>query len=189
MAQAASGRSQDRARRILDGAQEAFLEQGLRGATMEGIAKRAGVAKPTLYSYYPDKEAVFRAVVERVTDRMIARAEEAFARPGPVADRVATALAAKYGVALEVLAGSPHAEELATGKAAHAGETFAAVQAWLVDRTAEALAAGGIADAAGRARIVVSCVDGLFHAAGGRPDGFAEEVRFVVSRLLEDPAG
>ena len=36
-----------------------MLRDGLRGTTMEAIARQAGIAKATLYAQYPDKEAVF----------------------------------------------------------------------------------------------------------------------------------
>jgi TetR/AcrR family transcriptional regulator, cholesterol catabolism regulator len=35
-----------------------FLESGYRGASMGAIAKRVGIAKPTLYHYWPSKEDI-----------------------------------------------------------------------------------------------------------------------------------
>ena len=43
-----------------------FAEQGFGGATMAAIARRAGVPKANLHYYFPTKEALYRAVVERV---------------------------------------------------------------------------------------------------------------------------
>lgn len=40
-----------------------FLERGFDGATMEAVAKAAGVTKRTLYARYPDKRILFVAVV------------------------------------------------------------------------------------------------------------------------------
>lgn len=52
-------RRSERARlAILDAALEACREQGFAGATMEGIAKRAGVGKQTIYRWWPSKAAV-----------------------------------------------------------------------------------------------------------------------------------
>ena len=48
---------------ILDAAQALVLKHGLRGTSMEAIARQAGVAKPTLYASYPDKPAVFAALL------------------------------------------------------------------------------------------------------------------------------
>ncbi|MEW6079608.1 MAG: TetR/AcrR family transcriptional regulator [Thermodesulfobacteriota bacterium] len=46
-------------RAILGATEEAFFEQGYEAATLEGIARRAGVTKRTLYKYFPSKSALF----------------------------------------------------------------------------------------------------------------------------------
>lgn len=51
-------------RQILEGARAAFLELGYEGASTDEIVRRAGVSKGTLYNYFPDKRAMFAAVVE-----------------------------------------------------------------------------------------------------------------------------
>jgi AcrR family transcriptional regulator len=43
---------------ILDAARASFAQHGLRGTTMDGIAKRARVAKGTVYLYYRAKEDI-----------------------------------------------------------------------------------------------------------------------------------
>lgn len=59
--QAESGDSAKR-RQIVDGAREAFLALGFDAASMGEIARRAGVSKGTLYSYFDSKEALFEAI-------------------------------------------------------------------------------------------------------------------------------
>jgi AcrR family transcriptional regulator len=54
--------------RILDAAQRAFLERGFQSASIDEIAEMAPASKPTIYSHFPGKEALFEAVVERVVD-------------------------------------------------------------------------------------------------------------------------
>jgi AcrR family transcriptional regulator len=51
--------------RILDAARRVFLERGLAGASIDEIAATARAGKPTIYARYPDKEALFAAVVMR----------------------------------------------------------------------------------------------------------------------------
>lgn len=51
----------EKARRILDGARSAFHELGYEGTSVDEIARRAGVSKPTLYTYFGDKQALFAA--------------------------------------------------------------------------------------------------------------------------------
>ena len=52
-------------RQILDGARSVFLGQGFEGASMNDIARVAGVSKGTLYVYFENKERLFAAVVEQ----------------------------------------------------------------------------------------------------------------------------
>ena len=53
-----------KAQQILAGAKDAFLELGYEGASVEEIARRAGVSKGTLYNYFPDKRSLFAIFVE-----------------------------------------------------------------------------------------------------------------------------
>jgi AcrR family transcriptional regulator len=56
-------RAEDRPREICAAALEVFAEKGFAAARLDEIARRAGVSKGTLYLYFEDKEALFRAVV------------------------------------------------------------------------------------------------------------------------------
>lgn len=48
---------------LLDAAVAVFVERGYAGARLEEVARRAGVAKATLYRYYANKLELFKAVV------------------------------------------------------------------------------------------------------------------------------
>ncbi|TYC65527.1 TetR/AcrR family transcriptional regulator [Stappia sp. BW2] len=50
-------------RQILAGARKVFRAKGFDGASMEVIAKEAGVSKGTLYVYFNSKEALFEALI------------------------------------------------------------------------------------------------------------------------------
>jgi len=52
-----------KARQILDGARTVFLAHGFDAASMNDIAREAGVSKGTIYSYFPSKGALFAALV------------------------------------------------------------------------------------------------------------------------------
>jgi AcrR family transcriptional regulator len=55
---------EDRRVQILDAAFEEFAAKGFKGATIKGIAGKAGLQSPALiYWYFPDKEALFREVL------------------------------------------------------------------------------------------------------------------------------
>lgn len=51
--------------RILDAAQQLFLEKGYRSASIDDISETAPASKPTIYAHFPGKEALFAAVVAR----------------------------------------------------------------------------------------------------------------------------
>ncbi len=51
--------------RILDAAQQLFLERGYRSASIDDISEMAPASKPTIYAHFPGKEALFAAVVAR----------------------------------------------------------------------------------------------------------------------------
>ncbi|MFH1148953.1 MAG: TetR/AcrR family transcriptional regulator [Actinomycetota bacterium] len=51
--------------RIQESALEVFAEKGLCGATMVEIARRAGLTGGALYRYYPGKDELFQAVIDR----------------------------------------------------------------------------------------------------------------------------
>ena len=59
-------------RQITEAALATFLAQGLSRTTMAQIAERAGVAKGTIYSYYPSKEALLRGVIEHALSQSAA---------------------------------------------------------------------------------------------------------------------
>lgn len=61
----------ERPQQILEAALAVFAEQGLAGARLEDIARRAGIAKGTIYLYFPNKEELFREVVRHtIGDRL-----------------------------------------------------------------------------------------------------------------------
>ena len=49
---------------ILDAARESFARDGLAGTTVDGIARRAGLAKGTVYLYFKSKDEVLRTINE-----------------------------------------------------------------------------------------------------------------------------
>ena len=67
---------------VLAGAREVFMADGFEGASVDDIARSAGVSKATLYSYFPDKRLLFMEVARHECQRM---AEETAARIAPAA--------------------------------------------------------------------------------------------------------
>ena len=59
---------------VLQGAHDVFMAEGYEGANVDDIAKAAGVSKATLYSYFPDKRALFGAVAQAACEEQTRRA-------------------------------------------------------------------------------------------------------------------
>jgi AcrR family transcriptional regulator len=64
---------------VLDAAFDLFLEHGYEGASMQGVAERAGVTKPVVYACFPSKEELFRALLRREEERILGEIQAAFA--------------------------------------------------------------------------------------------------------------
>jgi AcrR family transcriptional regulator len=58
-------RPEQRRRVIEDAAAALFAERGFSGARLEDIAARAGITKQLLYRHFPDKAALYVALLER----------------------------------------------------------------------------------------------------------------------------
>jgi AcrR family transcriptional regulator len=67
-------------RAILDAAQEIFTEMGYGAASIRDVVRRSGLAAGTFYNYFPDKESVFRAVLDEHTTELRRRLRDARAR-------------------------------------------------------------------------------------------------------------
>jgi TetR/AcrR family transcriptional regulator, mexJK operon transcriptional repressor len=59
---------------IREAAQKIFLDLGFEATSVDAVATTAGVSKGTLYARYRSKEALFRAVVEDLLEKLSARA-------------------------------------------------------------------------------------------------------------------
>ena len=59
---------EEKEEQILEAALDVFSRHGFRGATIDEIAEVAGMSKPNLLYYFRTKEAMHRALIERVLD-------------------------------------------------------------------------------------------------------------------------
>ena len=59
---------------VLEGARNVFMAHGFEGASVDDIAREAGVSKATLYSYFPDKKLLFMEVAKSECTRQAGNA-------------------------------------------------------------------------------------------------------------------
>jgi AcrR family transcriptional regulator len=106
----------DRRDSILTAAKTQFGRYGFRRTSMEDIAKETGVSRATLYSYFDNKEEIFRCLSEKLHERSLADA--AAHLQGEVEDgagiaaRIEGALLSRITPFLEVVAQSTHGSEI-----------------------------------------------------------------------------
>jgi AcrR family transcriptional regulator len=60
--------AEDRRGQILRGAMDLFAEKGFRGATTREIARHVGISEALMFKYFPSKEALYRAIIQKRTD-------------------------------------------------------------------------------------------------------------------------
>ena len=74
-----------RPQQILDAARRTFARKGFFGATLDDVAREAGITKGTIYLYYASKQALFSEMMRRYVDEAFAdlQAETAAGRPAP----------------------------------------------------------------------------------------------------------
>lgn len=68
-------RSAERRGAILAAALDVFAERGFESARIDDVAKRAGIAKGTVYLYFRDKEALFRELLREMLTPIIGALE------------------------------------------------------------------------------------------------------------------
>jgi TetR/AcrR family transcriptional regulator len=78
---------------VIQAADRLWGANGVRGSSLDDIAREASVTKPTVYYYFPDKSALFTAVICSVLEEHGAGLKTASARGGRSRERLVSALA------------------------------------------------------------------------------------------------
>lgn len=84
VAPADEGRAQASRRKILEAAREVFFESGFDRANLDEVARRAGIAKGTIYRYFDTKAELYVAVLLRNADQFVGRMRAAVDTDLPV---------------------------------------------------------------------------------------------------------
>jgi TetR/AcrR family transcriptional regulator len=99
-AQRASARRAELMAQVRKAALEEFAQYGLRGASTQGIAQRAGISKQSLHYYIESKEALYEEVLRDTTDHWAALVEGADANVEP-REAIATLVRRKLDFAFD----------------------------------------------------------------------------------------
>src|SRR5262245_55767957 len=75
--EARAARQTKRREAILDAALEEFATRGFAATRLDDVARRAAVAKGTIYLYFDDKESLFQELVRTMLGPIVSRLEAA----------------------------------------------------------------------------------------------------------------
>jgi AcrR family transcriptional regulator len=81
-------RAAERRQAIIDAAMEEFIARGFAATRLDDIAKRAGVAKGTIYLHFKDKESMFEELIRTAIVPLVARMQGPPPASGTVRDLV-----------------------------------------------------------------------------------------------------
>ncbi|MCK0095684.1 TetR family transcriptional regulator C-terminal domain-containing protein [Yoonia sp. F2084L] len=129
---------------ILSAGLDVFSQFGFRGATLDQIADAAGLSKPNLLYYFPSKESIHTALLERLLDTWLDPLKALDGTGDPVQEIIAYAqrkltLSRDYPResrlwANEILQGAPRIEDtLRTDLKTLVDEKAAIIKAWAND--------------------------------------------------------
>lgn len=173
-------------RGLLDAGLRLFLRHGLRKTTMEAIAAEAQVAKATAYAWYPNKTAVFAAVVEDVIDRLVDDAIAAAAlEQGPQA-AIERSMETKFGRLFELVHTSKEGAELLAASNQLTADVVQRGHARYVAHLAKLLMACELPvrrPATELAELLDSAAEGVIARARDRADA-ERRVRLLVDRFV-----
>ena len=164
----------------LDATAALVAEQGLPAVTMSKIAEATGIARATLYRYFPDVQAVLLAWHERQIADHLEHLLQVSRQPGTAVERLATVLETyahlsthDHGAGADVAAALHEGEHVAEGRRR--------LREFLQELIAEGVAAGDLRGDVPPAELATYCL----HALGGaRELPSSEAVRRLVTVTL-----
>jgi AcrR family transcriptional regulator len=154
---------------LLDAAYELLVEGGYAAMTVSALAARAGLARPSVYSYFPSRDDVAVAVCERELPRWLESVQAAMDAAAEPADKVA----AYIGSQLELAASGMHQLAEVLGRAplnADARARIRAIHDRFGPKVVDVLGDLGVARPVLAAALVQGVVNaGLQRISGGEP--------------------
>lgn len=126
---------------ILTAGLDVFSQYGFRGSTLDQIATAAGLSKPNLLYYFPSKDAIYTALLERLLETWLEPLQQMDPEGDPVAEilgymRRKLDMSRDYPresrlFANEILQGAPHiADHLNGDLRALVGDKAEVIRAW-----------------------------------------------------------
>ena len=190
--------------RILDAAMLVFRRHGFRRSSIEQAADAAGLTRQALYHHFKSKEALFRAVIERLhEDALAAEIAAANAKEkadGSLADILVAGVTARLRQLIASFDGSPHIEELFSEHLVQARDLYQKYAGLYVAqgratiervRRKQRLALAGGMTSRDFARCIEMAISGTksVHPAMQPADAFLKDLEIMVRTLVAGAVG
>ena len=159
------GQGASRRAEILAAATRIFLEEGVAHATMRRIAAAVGVSATALYVYFPDKDAILRAIAEATFAELLQALEASKHGPGAAAERFRAGLHAyvafglRHADAYRLTFSAPLSASIPCDGIADADHSFAILQRGIEEGMADGTFRPG--PSAPAAEAVWACLHGI----------------------------
>lgn len=177
-------------RKLLDAAAEEFGTKGFHDASVSSITRRAGVALGSFYTYFDSKDALFRALVADMSEKVRTSARSALHEGMTALEIERAALAAFLHFATEHKEVYRIIDEAEFVDPASYRQHYETIAERITDRLRNGAASGAFRDGVGEleawAMMGMNVFVGLRYVVWGAPDMPPEEVAAGVNRLLAE---
>lgn len=177
-------------RKLLDAAAEEFGEKGFHEASVSSITRRAGMALGSFYTYFDSKDALFRALVVDMSEKVRTSARSALHEGMGALEIERAALAAFLRFAAEHKEIYRIIDEAEFVDPASYRGHYETVAARIADRLAAGAAKGELRDGLGEleawAMMGMNVFVGLRYVVWGGPDMAPDDIAAAVNRLLAE---
>jgi AcrR family transcriptional regulator len=123
--------------RVIVSATEVFCRYGFARTTMGDIAERCGISRPALYLLFPDKEAIFTAVIEHMDREKLAGIRAELERLKGLRARLLHACLSWGCHGIDLAAAHPDAADLFDLRVPAVQQVYRSFQAFIVELISE----------------------------------------------------
>ena len=166
--------------KITQAARDVFIRYGYARTTMGDIAAAAGIARPTLYLSFPQKQDIFGAVIEMLVAQKLAQMAEELPQQPDLAARLRHACLSWGLEGYDLVQANPHAKDLFDLSFVPVREAHAAFR----DLLAGLLVEGGLAKPELTAQMITAAIKGLKSMAEDR-----DQLRDMIVVLCDAVVG
>ncbi|WP_305988027.1 TetR/AcrR family transcriptional regulator [Roseibium sp. MMSF_3544] len=101
--------------KILEAAMRVFSRYGIKRATMNDVAEEAGLVRQTLYTVFPSKDALLRAVVGHWGEAIIAKTREGWQSAQTLDDKIEVFFEQTIREPYRIIRAAPDADDVIKG--------------------------------------------------------------------------